>query len=842
MATENLKVKVTVDSKQAESALSGLRGAIGGLLAAVAGREVIQFADSITSLQNKLRSISPSLQNAQAQFDAIAKIAISSRAPLAETGDLYFRIARSADALGISQLEAATITDSLAKAMATTGLSAAEAAGPLLQLGQALQSGRFQGDELRSILEGMPVVAQAMADSLGVTVGQLRELGSQGKLTGDVFVRAMQQSRQSILDAFGNTVPTISQAFTVLGNAGKIAFNEFEKNSQTGQKFALAIEYLAFQVYKASKNMDEFIEPIAKVVKFLAILLTFTVVGRIIRAIGAAFAYLRSVILLVRTEGAAVVAAFRTMMGVGKTLGRTIQITAASFFTFFKRIASGFPFMEAMKRLIMALGNRLGFLAPVVAAVATFFGKLGAAIAYVAGAIASFVGVDQIIAEFNSFGDAASDNNEELAAFREEMADFGTGLSDVAGSGTALAASQAEIAQKVGEARREIELSAEAYHRNVAAMKEQIQFQRDQIGLSDEQIKVNEALRDFNKSYADEELRMQDEITKLRAKGSQATEEERGQMSELQVQLERLRASREADLAAIRAGTLALQQETQAFQVNQAARQAVMDISAQGQNFRTQLQQQDLLNQAENELVKQKLQMQFEMERANQDAILELRKKYVGQEIPAVELAALEQIRAARQQELDINQAALQQDFERRRTFAYGWAEAVRETINRVSETVADQGAYAKRIFDSISQGFTNSIMKFVETGKLSFKDLFKTLMMEIIKMQMNKLFLSIFGKGGPMSSLFAGLFAEGGRIPGGKYGIVGERGPELVRGPANVIGTDETAAMMGGGGGITQVTYNISAVDSRSFKDLVASDPAFIYNVTRAGARRIPR
>jgi hypothetical protein len=85
-------------------------------------------------------------------------------------------------------------------------------------------------------------------------------------------------------------------------------------------------------------------------------------------------------------------------------------------------------------------------------------------------------------------------------------------------------------------------------------------------------------------------------------------------------------------------------------------------------------------------------------------------------------------------------------------------------------------------------------------------------------------------------------LFAEGGYIPGGKYGIVGERGPELIRGPASVIGTDETAAMLGGGGGITQVTYNISAVDSRSFKDLVASDPAFIYNVTRAGARRIPR
>jgi tape measure domain-containing protein len=840
MATENLKVKVTVDSKQAESALNTLRGAVSGLLGAIVGREFVQFADSITSLQNKLRSISPSLQNAQAQFDAIAKIAIASRAPLAETGDLYFRIARNADALGISQLEAATITDSLAKAMATTGLSAAEAAGPLLQLGQALQSGRFQGDELRSILEGMPIVAQAMADSLGVTIGQLRELGSQGKLTGDVFVAAMQQARQGILDAFGNTIPTISQAFTVLGNAGKIAFNEFEKNSQTGQKFALAIEYLAFQVYKASKNMDEFIQPIAKVVKFLAILLTFTIVGRIIRAIGVAFTAVTSTASGLATAGTTLVAAFRTMMATGKTLGRTIQITASSFFTFFKRIASGFPFMEAMKRLIIALGNRLGYLKPVVAAVASFFGKLGAAIAYVAGAIASFVGVDQIIAEFNSFGDAASDNNEELAAFREEMANFGTGLSDVAGSGTALAASQAEIAEKVGAARREIELSAEAYHRNVAAMKEQIQFQRDQIGLSDEQIKVNEALRDFNKSYADEEIRMQDEITKLRAKGGQASDEERGQMAELQVQLERLRGSRAADLAAIRAGTAALFEETRAFEVNREARQTIMDVGAQGQEFRTRLQQQEQLNQAENELVRQRLQMQFDMEKANLDAMLALRKKYAGQDIPAVELAALEQIRAVRQAEFDLNQQYLQADFDSRRTFAAGWAEAAQQAVNRITETVADQGAYAKRIFDTITSGFSNSIMKFVETGKLSFKDLFKTLMAEIIKMQMNKLFLSIFGKGGPAGSLFAGLFAEGGRIPSGKYGIVGERGPELVRGPANVTSARDTAAMMGGG--ITQVTYNINAVDSMSFKQMVARDPEFIYSVTQMGARRLPR
>lgn len=837
---ENLKVKVTVDTKEAERSLNGLQTAVGGLLAALGGREVIQFADSITSLQNKLMTISPSLENASKQFEAITRIAISSRAPLSATGDLYFRIARSADALGISQLEAATITDSLAKAMATTGMSAAEAAGPLLQLGQALQSGRFQGDELRSILEGMPIVAQAMADSLGVTVGKLRELGSQGKLTGDVFVRAMQQSRDSILEAFGKTTPTISQSFEVLRTSAAIAYNEFEKNSEAGKKTGAAIEYLAFMIYKASKDMDAFVEPIGKVIRVLLILASFTIIGKIIRAIGAAFAALATTAGQLTAAGTGVVAAFRAMYAKGLTLGKTIEITAGAFLRFFRRITSGFAPMEALKLLVLSLGKRLTWLKPVISTVATFFAKLGKAIAWVGAAIGSVLGVDKLIDGFNSLGDSTSDNSKELAAFREEMSNFNTGLDETKGSGKALAESQEEIARKVGAARKEIELQADAYHRNVAALKEQIQFQRDQIGLSEEQIRVNEAVRDFTKSYAEEERRMQEEIAKLRAKGAGATDEERGQMAELQVQLQRLRESRDGDLAAIRASTQALYQETQAYEVNKAAKQAAMDIVAGGLDFRSQLAQQQQLADAENELVRKKLEMQFEMERQNQQALLELRKKYVGQDIPAVELAALEQIRTARAEELALNQRALEEDFNRRRTFIYGWTQASKEAINSLQETVADQGAYAKRVFTTITEGFTNSIMKFVETGKLSFKDLFKSLMTEIIKMQMNKLFLSIFGKGGPVGSLFAGLFAEGGRIPSGKFGIVGEAGPELVRGPANVTSARDTAAMMGGG--ITQVTYNINAVDAMSFKQMVAKDPEFIYSVTQLGARRLPR
>jgi hypothetical protein len=77
---------------------------------------------------------------------------------------------------------------------------------------------------------------------------------------------------------------------------------------------------------------------------------------------------------------------------------------------------------------------------------------------------------------------------------------------------------------------------------------------------------------------------------------------------------------------------------------------------------------------------------------------------------------------------------------------------------------------------------------------------------------------------------LFAGFFANGGMIPAGKFGVVGEAGPEFVSGPSQVT-------PMGG-----TVNYNINAVDAASFKQLVARDPQFIHSVAALGGSSLPR
>ncbi len=167
-----------------------------------------------------------------------------------------------------------------------------------------------------------------------------------------------------------------------------------------------------------------------------------------------------------------------------------------------------------------------------------------------------------------------------------------------------------------------------------------------------------------------------------------------------------------------------------------------------------------------------------------------------------------------------------------------GFMGGFKTAFDKFKTNVNDTKAYAQTIFDTMTDGFTKSIMTFVETGKLSFKDLFKSLMTEIIKMQANKLFLTLFGGA---QSFFAGLFDKGGYIPAGQFGIVGEKGPEIVNGPARVTGRMETARQMGGNGGGPNIVYNISAVDVQSFRTALARDPQYIYNLTRVGQRRMP-
>jgi tape measure domain-containing protein len=153
------------------------------------------------------------------QINAIGDIANRTRAPLAATAQLYQRISIAANDLGASQQQVLRFTENVGLALAQQGGSAEQASGALLQLSQAMSGGTVRAEEFNSILEGAFPIAQAAANAIegaAGSVGQLRNMVIAGEVSSREFFDAILSSSDALEVAFGKTVPTVSQAMTVL--------------------------------------------------------------------------------------------------------------------------------------------------------------------------------------------------------------------------------------------------------------------------------------------------------------------------------------------------------------------------------------------------------------------------------------------------------------------------------------------------------------------------------------------------------------------------------------------------------------------------------------------------
>lgn len=198
------------------SALSKVAGPIAAFLSV---QQIGQSAEQWTNINNRLKLVTESAgELAQAQSD-VFRIAQDGRAPLAETAELYQRIATNAEELKLSGKGVADIVDTISKTMAISGASTAAQQAALVQLGQAFASGVLRGEEFNSVMEQAPALAKAIADGMGISVGQLRGLAQDGKLTADVVVEALQRQASAVDEQFSQIAPTISAALTVAENS-----------------------------------------------------------------------------------------------------------------------------------------------------------------------------------------------------------------------------------------------------------------------------------------------------------------------------------------------------------------------------------------------------------------------------------------------------------------------------------------------------------------------------------------------------------------------------------------------------------------------------------------------
>jgi lambda family phage tail tape measure protein len=178
-----------------------------------------------------------------------------------------------------------------------------------------------------------------------------------------------------------------------------------------------------------------------------------------------------------------------------------------------------------------------------------------------------------------------------------------------------------------------------------------------------------------------------------------------------------------------------------------------------------------------------------------------------------------------REVELQLNQQRLSDST----VWSDGWNRAYKE----YAENSKDAASNAANVFAKATSGMEDAIVGFAKTGKFEFKALVDNILEEMLRIQIRKTLSSAFGGASTGSDFFAGFFANGGNIPAGQVGIVGEAGPEFISGPATITPFKDAP-----GGATGNVTYNINAVDARSFQEMVAQDPGFIFAVTEQGRK----
>lgn len=221
-----------------------LRRAFAFVTLGFAVREVTRYADSLTDLQNRLRLLVPEQTALVRTTRDLLGVANDTRTAFEGTVILYQRLGLATRELGLNQNGLLGIVKSINQALILSGASAKEANNGLIQLSQGIASNRLGGDELRSTLEQLPAVADVIARQLGVTRGELRELGAEGKITGDVIIEAFRNAQEELDQQFGRTVPTLAQSFTVLRNNLTVFIGELNQGTGTLAAFGAIIRFI----------------------------------------------------------------------------------------------------------------------------------------------------------------------------------------------------------------------------------------------------------------------------------------------------------------------------------------------------------------------------------------------------------------------------------------------------------------------------------------------------------------------------------------------------------------------------------------------------------------------
>lgn len=222
---QNLSSRMSQTTTQGNSMLTTVRNLAGAFLGMQSVQWLVGTSDQLTQINARLEMITGSAEAAAEANEQIYQAAMRSRGAYTDMADLVSQLGTLAGNAFTDTGEIVAFAEQLQKQMALSGTSTMAAQAAMLQLTQGLSSGALRGEELNSVLEQTPMIAQTIADYLGMTTGEMRELASEGGLTAEVVKNAVLGAAEETNAAFEQMPMTWGQVWNQMQNVAIRALN-----------------------------------------------------------------------------------------------------------------------------------------------------------------------------------------------------------------------------------------------------------------------------------------------------------------------------------------------------------------------------------------------------------------------------------------------------------------------------------------------------------------------------------------------------------------------------------------------------------------------------------------
>ena len=791
--------KIEENTRKVIDRMAALSGAIAGLAVGAAIGNAIRFADSISDItsatgiaEDAIIGLTNAVQlnggTAEQASQAIYKL-VQSVGEAANGG----KAAQNAfGQIGITLQDLATLSEQDLLAKTVKGLAGIADTSQRAVLTTELLGKSFRGIDVGGVANGY---AQATINS-----GKYAESVRQAAELQNKFDLAMQRFQLSVLKA---TEPFIK------------FINKLD-DEKIG-KVIDAITSLAVQIGVAAAALVA-LEKVAKV---------FLVIAGMAAALTGGLKILGGTVTSLKIQWGGLMKDLDAGRSKKEALGKTIETIATKRMPFF---------VKGIAMIAKGLLGWAGVLMVINDTVELVFGKsLTQYLGMAYDKVKQFLGLVDKVEETQSAAETARLQRQNAAADAQEKEK--TRLRDV---------------QDAYEGqRKKLDEISQNYAKQNGLLIKNIDFEATLIGKSEQQIELQRALNDLQQRGADE-------VEKLRTAKQNLTKDEQHLAGAYDEQIKKIQAQTQADAVRLTNSITKLQQANLQEQarlnlidattkqlekqiaIEERLRGAALDIQREMSNFEIE----GMTNEFDRGLA--------QIQSKTDTRIADIRKSFEEM----IDENVMDPSDVQRYTEALIQLEAQVKklgDAERERfiknnpqTFADSWAKAFEDYSKNVNNA-ANRGRDA---FNSVMGNMNNAIDNFVETGKFSFSDFARSVIQDLIKIELkaaaSKLFSSMFSSaGGWLSSLLG--FANGGTPPLNKPSIVGEQGPELfVPRSAGTVVPGKDVNLGGGGSGQaivnnTYVTNNISAVDAKSVAQLFAENRKTLLGTVRMAEKEMP-